>query len=130
MAIPNMKFHSLFETSGHDTSGLLRAYEEGLCKTLFEKLWEHYPGYNWQVKVDAKQGIATIRIPILMGPTLSYVLHLDKLASDPALRAVVMAGGEILERWRISRGRRFDLGGFLEARRDRRVLSYKGQAPT
>ena len=112
--------------NGHDPH---KGTDEFLCAAIFSVLFGSYPGHFWEVKADAAQGIAIIRIPILMGSTLGYTLHLDKITSPNDLkRAVIRAGGEILERWRIPRGG-LDLGAFLTARQDRRIISINDPIP-
>jgi hypothetical protein len=67
-----------------------------------------------------------------MGPTAKYILHLD-LIPDPTrlAKAVVRAGGEILERFRIPRGS-LDLGlaQFLDARATSRLTTPHQAMPT
>lgn len=79
-----------------------------MTKQIAEKLEQHYPGYPWFVQVSSHQGIAQIKIPILMGDH-AYVIHLTDLASDPGLGCVLEAGGQILERFEMPRA------GFSEA---------------
>lgn len=74
---------------------------------------QHYAGHPWMIEVSHAQRCAFISIPLFMGQT-KWVLHIDKLASDPGLRAVVRAAGEILERYRIPR-QRFSPDHFLAA---------------
>lgn len=86
-------------------SALLDAYEDGLSKKIFEHLWSWYPAYNWHTAVDAKGGVARIRIGGLMRSSYWYILHLSDLATDPAFLAVKRAGGELLERMKLRRAR-------------------------
>jgi hypothetical protein len=108
--------------------GAREQYDEWLAAQIFTVLLDHFPGHFWQVQVRSEQGIARIRIPVLMGDTLGYTLHLDRLANDPGYKAVKEAAGEILERWRIPRGA-FSLAHFLEAKRDRAVRRANGPVP-
>ena len=85
-----------------------------IARHVGETLQRHYPNHLWEVRADSKQGVVTVKIPFLMGPTACYVLHIDKL--DPRGRAVMLAGGEILERWDIP------------AQRDRPVVVPGGRA--
>lgn len=77
-------------------------------------LERHYPGHPWLVEANTQQGVAMISIPLFMGRN-KYILHVSALATDPALRSVVRAGGEILERYRIPR-QRFSPADFVSAR--------------
>jgi hypothetical protein len=95
-----------FESHGTDANAaMLEAYEFGVCKTIFEKLWEHYPGYDWKVAVNAIGGVASIKLPRLHHSALGYNILMSDLASDPDLRHVVRGGGELLERFRLTRTR-------------------------
>lgn len=76
-----------------------------LAKEIADTLHRHYPGHLWAVNVDGPNGIANIRDLLLSGQ-MGYVLKLGNMfsASDFG-RDVVRAGGEILERFRLGRGR-------------------------
>lgn len=110
----------------------LIAAEKRFGEDVLAILEQHYPSHFWYVVTDFRQGIAHISIPILMGPTQKYVLHLDRI-SDPTrlANAVKDAGGEILERFRIPRGS-LDLGlsQFLDARENLAVKLPKQSVPT
>lgn len=86
-----------------------------LTYQIAETLERHYPAHPWQVAVSHAQGVAMIKLPILMSATQQYVLHISSLKSDPGLKSVVRAGGELLERHNIPRAG-FTLTPFLEAR--------------
>ena len=86
-----------------------------LTTRIAEKLEQHYPAHPWMVKVSHAQGVAMIKIPILMKASEHWVLHIARLACDPGLRAVVRAGGEILERYNVPR-HAFRIDDFLTAR--------------
>lgn len=73
-------------------------------KWLAEALHEAYPGHLWAVTCEGEKGIATVRNLALAG-NYGFVLHLAKLFSGSELkRAAVMAGGEMLERYKLTRG--------------------------
>jgi hypothetical protein len=82
---------------------VLEAYEMSVARRIFEKLWEKYPGYDWKVAVNAIGGIASIKLPRLHHSALGYNIPMDMLATDPNLLLVVRGGGELLERFRLSR---------------------------
>lgn len=67
-------------------------------------LLKFYPGHVWAV--DVRHGLADIKNLSLSG---EYGFRLDVLAEDfsaSALeRAVMLAGGELLERYKLDRGR-------------------------
>jgi hypothetical protein len=104
--LDNAYISTHFESHGTDHNAeMLAAYEFGVAKTIFTKLWEHYAGYDWKVAVDAIGGYAAIKLPRLHHSTLGYNILLSDLASDPDLRHVVRGGGELLERFKLTRGR-------------------------
>jgi hypothetical protein len=64
-----------------------------------------YPGYAWSAHTDADNGVLLIIEPTFMESTIPYVIRLPEvLYSEKALRkALVKAGGEILERYCLTR---------------------------
>jgi hypothetical protein len=81
-----------------------------LAAAVYHKLDEHYPGHQWLANADHATGLVTVQLLYLdverKHARWGFVLHIDKLSSDPTLRAAVRAGGELLERFRLSRERR------------------------
>lgn len=76
-----------------------------LAKEIADILHRHYPGHLWAVNVDGRNGVANIRDLLLSGQW-GYVLKLTTVFSASEFgRDVVRAGGEILERFRVERGR-------------------------
>jgi hypothetical protein len=74
-----------------------------LCVDCEKKLVDAYPGYFWMVKFDEDGGMAyiinaTIQSSLHSNMMYAYSLKLSRVLSDPNLKCVVMAGGEILER--------------------------------
>src|SRR5262249_43133947 len=94
------------------------AYELWAARRVFELLKSHYPGHLWAVDFSLARGGAAISIPILLGGNWVYFIRLADLT--PAM--VVRAGGEILERYRLPRGR-FELGSFLGARARHSIMA-------
>src|SRR5262249_38342894 len=76
-----------------------------------------YPGYDWEVVADSAQGYVAFRIPALMGMNYAYLVK----GRDLTPEAVLKGGGELLERYRLPRGK-FDLDRFLEARAAHSIL--------
>jgi hypothetical protein len=76
-----------------------------------------YPGYDWEVVADSAQGYVAFRIPALMGMNYAYLVK----GKDLTAEAVLTGGGELLERYRLPRGK-FDLDRFLEARAQHSIL--------
>lgn len=80
-----------------------------MAKQIAETLMKHWPSpHLWAVTCDGSTGIATIKNLNLSG-TWGYVLRLPKIYSASSFAADVQrAGGEILERFGMGRGRHFD----------------------
>ena len=78
-----------------------------------------YPGHTFSVIHDSHQGVCLISIPILMGINKYMAVNLKTHALDD--HRVKAAGGEILERYGLKRGR-FQLAPFLEAREKHSAL--------
>jgi hypothetical protein len=76
-----------------------------------------YPGHDWEVVADSAQGYVAFRIPALMGGNYAYLVK----GRDLAPAAVLKGGGELLERYRLPRGK-FDLDRFLETRAAHSIL--------
>ena len=71
-----------------------------LAKNVAEHLEKKYPGWLWAVHVmDGVVGVKSMRLSGNWG----FVLHANKIDND--YKVVVNAGGEILERYRQSRGK-------------------------
>ena len=103
-----------FDTSA-DASEAIRA--DGICKTIGQALVRHYPGRIWHVDVTLKGGAAKIMCPSI-SMQYGYILHLDKHALGLE-HAAKLAGGQILEMFRLSRDRGAS-GGEEKLQRDAR----------
>lgn len=91
----------------------------GLAKQMAEILQKQYPGHQWATFADSKQGIVWVAIPALMGPSLRFVIHVNKMTSYPEMcKELREAAGQILERFKIKRGG-FSLLDFIAARKNR-----------
>lgn len=80
--------------------------ETELASVVLAKLVKDYPGYNWHVEVCFQAGVCRVRTEF--GGAWGFVLHLDKIVNDVDLKAVRWAGGELLERFNLSRERAND----------------------
>lgn len=84
------------------------AYDHAKSKDIAEALNGHYPGHLWAVRVQSKQGIATVH-NMSLSDQWGYVIKLDTVYSASNLvQRGVAAGGEILERFKVARGRAID----------------------
>jgi hypothetical protein len=76
-----------------------------MAKTMAAALHAHYPGHLWAVACDGQIGFADVRNLALSG-TWGFRIRLSKMYSASAFeKQVVMAGGELLERYKLKRGR-------------------------
>lgn len=78
----------------------LSACDEVLAKNVADTLNKHYPGHLWAVRIE--NSVVHVFNLALSG-RWGFVLHKAKI--DPEMKVVMRAGGEILERYRVSRGR-------------------------
>lgn len=88
-------------------------YDMWVARRAMALLKAAYPGHFWCVVSDAKHHILKISIPVLMGVCHWYVINLRTHEMVP--RTVILAGGEILERYGLTRGA-LQEAAFLDAR--------------
>lgn len=89
------------ETEAHE----INSNDFIMSKNMADALHRHYPGHCWAVTVEGSKGIATIRNLMLSG-NYGVILKLPAIYSGSAFeKDVIRAGGEILERYRLNRGR-------------------------
>jgi len=82
------------------------------AKNVAEHLEKKYPGWLWAV--NTMDGVVTVKSMLLSG-NWGFVLHEDKIDND--YRAVTLAGGEILERYKQHRGK-FNTDRYAELNMD------------
>jgi hypothetical protein len=76
-----------------------------LSKQIAEILDKAYPGHLWGVNVDGEQGIARV-FNLRLSGQWGFILHLSEMKyQDEIQRNALQAGGELLERYRLARGR-------------------------
>lgn len=95
-----------------------RAADEALAREMGRWLATNYPRQYqlFHATVDHAKGFATLRMPMLMGGTNVYILHIPVLQEGPVSFAQEMkeAAGQLLERYRLARGRSFDQDDALQ----------------
>jgi hypothetical protein len=74
-----------------------------VAKSVADVLNKHYAGYMWAVNADSQTGMVQIRNFSLSGEW-GFNLHMTKVQEDVSGKLIRDAGGEILERYRVSRG--------------------------
>lgn len=77
------------------------------AKQIGEELVKHYPQRQWTVIVDIPGRLIIIACPSL-SQMKGYHLHMNDDNIGALKRRSVIAAGEVLERYGISRGRHFD----------------------
>lgn len=92
--------YELKTVDGHKAS----IHEVGLARDAANMLNKHYPGFLWAVNVNADPTGGVMQIKnYTVSYKYGYTLHLTKL--DVNMKKVMRAGGEILERARLARGK-------------------------
>ncbi len=88
-----------------------------MAKAVTDRLMQHYPGHHWAVNADIRGGVLNI-FNMRISSTWGYVLVVhDWLIERVVADEVVRAGGEILERAGLRRGR-FDAAAYAALPRD------------
>lgn len=100
-----------------------QASAESLLRRLAEHLSNVYPKHPWHIDMTSDYSVIRIRLYYPNCMNYGYILHTLDVQSDPDLKLVTKAGGELLERLFLSRGKstgidpdRLDLSG-VEMRR-------------
>jgi hypothetical protein len=75
-----------------------------MAKNVATVLHKHYPGHLWAVSAQSDQGIITIYDLYLSGKW-GFVCHIADSQNDPNMKDIVRAGGELLERYNMARGK-------------------------
>lgn len=105
-----------YEAPANDNGGVaydpLQARDQEVAKTMMDWLEREYPGHLWATRADHHQGVVMFNIPILMGLDEWWVVN---LSTHDVIDGMRQGAGQILERYRLKRGR-FELDPFLEAR--------------
>lgn len=74
-----------------------------MSKRIAEKLHEHYPGHLWACRANTQGGVVEIK-NLAVTNVKGYLLLLSEVYADPALKCIIEAGGEMLERAGLKRG--------------------------
>lgn len=90
-----------FDTSA-DAAEALRA--DSLCREIGATLVQHYPNRHWYVDVTLQGGVAKVQCPAL-SMQYGFAIHINNKTHDQLKRDTVMAGGQILEMFNLSRER-------------------------
>jgi hypothetical protein len=116
------------ESSRRDSAAMIDA-EVTMAQDVLRQLLADFPGYRWRVLVNFRQGVCGISLPIFMGPVQFYAVPLATfMTANDGLRAVREAGGNILERLRLSRAG-LKLPEYVDLRNRRRVIRPLDKIP-
>jgi hypothetical protein len=75
-----------------------------LAKELGELLDKTYPGHMWAVTADHHNGVVDIK-NLRLSERWGIVVKISTLATDPQRVIVKRLAGELLERYRVARGK-------------------------
>lgn len=80
-----------------------------LCKEIYDILDIHYSGHLWQVGANSETGIIDIKLLYPDGrnriTNFGYTLKIKDIEPPYIKKKVIKAGGELLERYGLPRGR-------------------------
>jgi len=91
-----------------ESSGPRAMADRDVCIAIGEDLTQTYPGYIWNVGCNHEAGAAQIMlvIPSVTGnQSMGFLIHLSTVMGPGGRQKVLAAGGEVLERWGLPRGR-------------------------
>lgn len=91
----------LHGAAGHDAPQA----DISLALELSGLLDKEYPGHQWMVGVKSDQGVIDIQNPPLFGAYGYRILRPWQYTHDALRHEVIMAGGEMLERAHLRRGK-------------------------
>lgn len=74
-----------------------------LTQRIGKTLTDHYPGHIWAVNVNSSGGVVDIKA-YNISTKYGYRLYHDTVTTDPSLKCIIKAGGELLERANLKRG--------------------------
>lgn len=89
--------------------------DQDVCIAMGEDLTAVYPGYLWRVGCNHEAGVAAVNLvipgvtdnPLFTGANRphGFLVHLSSVMGASGQRKVRAAGGELLERWGLPRGK-------------------------
>lgn len=76
---------------------------DNYCRRLGSALCRTYPYRKWYVEVVDKGRVAVVKIPDI-SMEFGVIIHLEQVI-EPDIKKVCFAGGELLERFNLTRGK-------------------------
>jgi hypothetical protein len=102
MNLPN--FSKVYVDEAAASQGTVQLRDIELAKQIADKLHDAYPGHPWMVWAESTQGVVVVRHQGQeQWEKYGFVLHISKL--DPLHKRAVIAGGALLERMGVLRGK-------------------------
>lgn len=86
-----------------DPNAVEELREFDLAKTVGEALQEIYPGHLWAVACEG--GVVKVTNMALSG-VWGFVMHANKIEGDQLRAKLTLFGGELLERYNVSRNKK------------------------
>ena len=79
--------------------------ENALCAKVGKVLVKNYPGWTWDINCTLSTGIITVKCLNLHGE-YGFVLYISQIEQPGGEGIAVSAGGELLERCNVPRGKK------------------------
>jgi len=102
LAAQQLNMHSEVDYKLHLEDQEFRKQDEAWALRLGAEFVKHYPGHGWEVHMDIKNGICNI-FNRQMSPKAGYRWRLQEINTASISQDVRRIGGEILERFGLSR---------------------------
>jgi len=80
-------------------------YENRICSHIGHELVRMYPGWEWWVECKLPTGLIWVRNLTLDGD-YAFAIPLTAYLNETIPKVIMQAGGEILERYNLDRGKR------------------------
>lgn len=92
-----VRIETVYETGDHPN-------DIALVNEINRILHEHYPGWQWGVDIPPHQNMVYVR-NLDLDPSGQVGMKCYKNSIDVNMKEIVRAGGELLERYRMRRGK-------------------------
>lgn len=96
---------TIYNEAIQDTVRKITLNDDMLTRQIGFTLTKHYPGHVWAVNVNSQGGVVDLKA-YNISTHYGYRLLYTDVSSDPDLKCIVRAGGELLERAHMIRGGR------------------------
>lgn len=108
------------EITQFDNAGTrLEKAESWIARNIGNALEKAYPDRDWRITVDAINGIVMIQAPLIEAEK-GYFMHMKNKTIHDLERQAVKAAGEVLERFNLTRNKRWNPEHLEDLTRDAR----------